>query len=250
MNLPLSDELAEIREARIFFGHQSVGANLIVGIDEICDQFKLPGINFIKPDATGNQDKGFFAYTKIGENNNPQSKCHEFERLLRNELSGSVDIAILKLCYADIDRETNVDEVFRFYKEIIDGLAEDFPSKQILAATLPLRQNHQGMSIFLRELAGRPNKSKLDNFRRNEFNRRLYEYYPPGRLLDFATWESTKADSKREFYTMNGQKCFSLFEGYTDDGGHLNKSGRRAIAVEFIRKLADIVVNQKKATTG
>ena len=88
-------------------------------------------------------------------------------------------------------------------------------------------------------MLGRPNRTKLANVRRNEFNRRLKERYPADPIYDLAAVMSTYPDGRQESFTMDGNTYYSLVPAYTDDGGHLNAVGRTHAAAEFVRSIAD-----------
>ena len=83
-----------------------------------------------------------------------------------------------------------------------------------------------------------PNRTKLANVSRNEFNRRLRERYSGDPIFDLAEVMSTYPDGRRESFRMNGVVYYSLVPAYTDDGGHLNQVGRTYAAAELVRSIA------------
>ncbi len=78
----------------------------------------------------------------------------------------------------------------------------------------------------------------LVNARREEYNDLVRSRYANDYIFDLAKVESTYPDGRREFIEQNGKKYYSLINGYTDDGGHLNKTGRTIAAVELLKTLA------------
>ena len=66
------------------------------------------------------------------------------------------------------------------------------------------------------------------------------EYSADNRLFDIATVESTLPDGSREKYILDGQEYYSLYEGYTDDGGYLNEVGRLRVAQALLNMLGNL----------
>ena len=59
-----------------------------------------------------------------------------------------------------------------------------------------------------------------------------------------STWprvEATDANGRRETFVLAGSTAESLRAAYTDDGGHLNATGRAVAAIDFVRALAAAV---------
>ncbi|MES9972213.1 MAG: hypothetical protein ABW092_19440, partial [Candidatus Thiodiazotropha sp.] len=186
---------------------------------------------------------GCLLHKTVGKNMEPLSKCEDFARLIDQELAGKIDYALFKFCYIDVNRDSDVEQLFRDYQGTMDGLITRHPEITFIHTTMPLRHTPGGPSVWLRELLGRPNNSKLDNLKRNQFNQLLRTRYSHSPCVDIAASESTYADGKRERFKMNGQTCYSLIGEYTDDGGHLNEHGRAWVGAAFVRELAESIRN-------
>src|SRR5512143_1998993 len=68
---------------RIYFGHQSVGADIVKGIQEITageQSARLHVVMTADPTAFG---QPVFAHSRIGENGNPDSKIDQFAAIIR-----------------------------------------------------------------------------------------------------------------------------------------------------------------------
>jgi lysophospholipase L1-like esterase len=126
----------------------------------------------------------------------------------------------------------------------MDDLIARHPEITFIHTTVPLRYSPNGVGIWIRELMGKANKSKLDNVKRNEFNRLLHSSYAQSPIVDIAASESTYPDGNREAFDMGEQTYYSLIGEYTDDGGHLNEKGRGWVAAAFVRELAQIIRNR------
>jgi hypothetical protein len=184
-------------------------------------------------------DHGVLLHTKVGKNEQPVSKCQDFQRILDQQLAGRVDVALFKFCYIDFNDTSDVDAIFQTYSRTMDELKQRHPDIIFIHVTAPLRSVDRGPGVWAREIFGRPNRVKLANVSRNEFNRRLKERYPADPIFDLAAVMSAYPDGRRESFKLDGNTYDSLVPAYTDDGGHLNAVGRTHAAAEFVRSIAD-----------
>jgi hypothetical protein len=184
-------------------------------------------------------DHGVLLHTKVGKNEQPVSKCQDFQRILDQQLAGRVDVALFKFCYIDFNDTSDVDAIFQTYSRTMDELKQRHPDIIFIHVTAPLRSVDRGPGVWAREMLGRPNRVKLANVSRNEFNRRLKERYPADPIFDLAAVMSAYPDGRRESFKLDGNTYDSLVPAYTDDGGHLNAVGRTHAAAEFVRSIAD-----------
>ena len=258
----VESDLAALAGVRIFFGHQSVGENILEGVRALLTAHPgaltiaaLTGTAAPEPGATpsagaetaarvtrgGRRESGVLMHAKIGRNEDPASKCDDFRRIIDEGLAGPVDIALFKLCYIDIHPGTDVDALATSYTSCLDGLARRHPETAFLPVTAPLRQTPAGPGVWVRELLGRTNHTKVANVRRHAFNQRLRTHYAGRPLFDLAAAEATDASGRRETFVLAGTAAESLRAAYTDDGGHLNATGRTVASIEFLRALASTV---------
>ncbi|MBI5039785.1 MAG: hypothetical protein HZB57_00790 [Gammaproteobacteria bacterium] len=229
--------LTELQTARVFFGHQSVGGNIMAGVQDIltASNTTLPILELGKADAL---PAGFILHTPVGKNTEPKTKCDDFKRIVDQQLAGKIDYALLKFCYIDIDEKSDVDTLFAYYRATLDDLKARHPEITFIHVTAPLRHSPTGLGVWVRELLGKPNRSKLANVKRQTFNERLLSTYAGDPIFDLAASESTYPDGRREAFTHNGKTYYSLIGAYTNDGGHLNALSRKKVAADFIRSLA------------
>ncbi|MES9813451.1 MAG: hypothetical protein ABW161_19180 [Candidatus Thiodiazotropha sp.] len=239
-----------LADARVFFGHQSVGKNIIAGIEELSGDYQEIDLNITENSAEVGGASGCLLHAAVGRNTDPLSKCVDFGRILDQELTGKIDYALLKFCYIDINRDSDVTKLFEDFKRTMDDLIDRYPEITFIHATVPLRHSPGGLGVGIRELLGRPNNSKLDNIKRNLFNRLLRTHYTQSQIVDIAASESTYPDGKREAFKMDGQTHYSLIGEYTDDGGHLNENGRRRVASAFVHELAQIIRSHPRMDPG
>jgi hypothetical protein len=257
----VESDLAALAGARIFFGHQSVGDNILQGVSELLvhqpDALTielLPGTAAPDPAIRSGRagsaervtrnaphERAVLAHAKIGRNEDPSSKCDDFRRIIDQGLAGPVDVALFKFCYIDIQPGTDVEALATTYLSCLDALARRHPKTAFLPVTVPLRQSPSGPGVWARQLLGRTNQTKVANARRYAFNQRLRTRFAGQPLFDLAATEATGADGRRETFALAGTTGESLRAAYTDDGGHLNAAGRAAAAIELLHALASAV---------
>ena len=233
----LKQDLAELQSARIFFGHQSVGGNIIEGVQDILANSGMQ-LNLLEAESGAPLPDAFLLHMPIGKNSEPKTKCDDFRRLIDQELAGKVNIALLKFCYIDIDENTDVGALFDYYRSVLDGLKARHPDITFIHVTAALRHSPGGFGVWIRETLGKPNRTKLANIKRNEFNDLLRAAYAEDPFFDLAASESTYPDGRRETFEYNGKSYFGMIGEYTDDGGHLNVLGRQHVAADFIHSIA------------
>ena len=119
-----------LKKRRIFFGHASVGYNIMDGVEKIRtrnERFAAITIrelkNRVEIDAEG------IYHSVNGENGFPKSKIDGFRNILREGGVGSkLDIAFFKLCYVDFDKTSDIGEIFAYYSKNMDEIRKAFPN--------------------------------------------------------------------------------------------------------------------------
>lgn len=237
MDHTIDSALGALAGIRVFFGHQSVGENILDGVRDLTRPaaHEWPIVLHGEPPPPSG---GYLLHARVGRNEHPLTKCDEFRRILDEGLRGAVDIALLKFCYIDIDERTDVDALAASYQSLLEDLGRRHPSVAFVPVTAPLRHSPKGAGVWLRERLGRPNRSKLANAKRHRFNEHLRRAWQDAPLFDLAASEATRPDGRRESFTAGGQRYDNMVGAYTDDGGHLNEVGRRVAATHLIQSLA------------
>jgi len=238
---------SELKDLRIYFGHQSVGDNIVRGLQEVMQGNEAIALNIQGTPAFRGSRGGIFAHSKVGENKKPQSKIDAFDGVIRQN-GGDIDVAMLKLCFVDIDSGSNVEKLFAYYKETMDGLARDYPDITFVHSTVPLIRREKESTLgrikkFAGRLLGRTDRGFFDdehNITRNRYNELLRSQYDGGHVFDIAEIESTYADGGREAFTRGKEVYYALVREYTPDAGHLNETGRRRAAEGMLLLLLDI----------
>jgi len=236
----LSQDLNVVRTERIYFGHKSVGYNLIEGIKELISESKASPLNLVKIDEIRSKQQPFFADSEIGKNGKPDTKCEAFTEIIKKDFGDSLDIALMKFCFVDVDESTDVKALFSRYKETIAELHRMYPHITFVHVTLPLTARSAAWRRFVKKIIGWKDVSDLEAKKRTEFNSLLLEEYTNEPVFNLAGVESTNTDGTRNSFEYDGMQVYSLVGEYTDDGGHLNALGRARAARALLHTLAQV----------
>ncbi|NJM15901.1 MAG: GSCFA domain-containing protein [Bacteroidales bacterium] len=233
------ERLADISRKRIFFGHQSVGGNILSGFDALNQE--LPSPLAIKEIAElDTNETHYLCHTKIGQNKNPLLKITDFKEKVNGDLKGKVDVAFLKFCYVDINRKTNVEEVFNSYVTTMQVLKEDNPNVQFVHFTVPIRRIEKGMKATIKKLMGK-NLEIEDNLVRMKYNQMLIDTYQGKEpIFDLAKVQSTMANGSQEFGYLGKEKVYALVPEYASDLGHLNDQGSKYVGEQLLVFLSNL----------
>ena len=229
--------------SKLYFGHQSVGYNILDGIRDVAKAH--PGITIriaTLGEAPGFDAPGFFE-SKIGKNGDPATKTDRFAELVDGGLA--VDGAVLfhKYCYGDFwdPAGPNVRGVFEHYKTVMARLRKDHPGVVFVHFTIPLKATRLPFKTRVKKMLGGDIVEFGNNVRNDEFNelmRREYAGREP--LFDLARAEATRPDGTIETFTYRGRAYETLVPDYTHDDGHLDEQGRRWVAEQFLVFLAEL----------
>ena len=232
--------IAEMSKMRILFGHVSLGNNIIAGLEDIkAKDKKLDVLAISKIESPQEMHEHGFYHFIVRRNGYPKEKCDNFKRMLmQDNLGESLDVAFFKFCYVDIEKDTDIDEVFKYYLETIQQVRSAYPNLKILHVTVPLYSHGRGIKGFIKRLF----KTDYNNTKRNEYNEKLRNKFAGiAPIYDLADIESTRPDGTRASFKHNGETYFSLVNEYTHDGGHLNEVGRRRAAMGLLEVLCKVV---------
>ena len=247
------DELKTISKAewdalalkKIYFGHQSVGFDLITGMNNVMKEMPEIKLHIKETKLPEDFSQPIFAHSKIGKNRDPKGKCDDFRAVMDSGVGNKVDIAFVKLCFVDIMKGTNAADVFKHYGKTMDGLRAAYPKVQFFALTAPLTAYENSTLVRIKRLFGFTLSNDEDNIVRNDFNKLVRaKYQATGDLFDLAGFESTRMDGRRVVFNKNGGDYFSMADEWTHDGGHFNEGGGKYMAKKL---LLFLVEHEKKA---
>lgn len=237
-------DLRTIAQARMLFGHQSVGRDLLQGLQTLAKDadVNLHVVEIKQPSEA--QGVGVF-HSFVGTNGDPGGKCEAFAGLLLStaQPAPAYDLAAIKFCYVDLGRESNTTpaKLLERYASLVHLLHTVRPDLRLMHVTMPLRADPTGWKTNLKRLIGRATDEDADNILRNEYNDGLRKKFAGEPLFDLAQIESTLPDGSRTSFSAAGRTIYRLAGEYTTDGGHLNDLGKRVVATGFAHTVAGIL---------
>jgi hypothetical protein len=233
------DHLLAMAKGRTYFGHQSVGANIVQGLVELSrreraelmvsprsgqDVFALPGL----------------VEETLGENEKPLTKIQAFERAMDGGIGGRADLAFFKFCYVDIPSSRGVEALFERYQDTMSRIGARYPNTKLAHVTVPLTATQVGVKGAVKALLGRPRWGEAENAARHAYNERLRRKCAGKEpLFDLASFEATREDGSSESFLFEGRAIPRLVGAYTDDGQHLNAVGRVQVAAKLAAFVAE-----------
>ena len=201
-NLIPQEWLDKARRKGVYFGHQSVGSNMLDGLDELSNTSpKRYKIEIVENPAPEWFDKhGGIGHNPIGENGNPASKVRDFiEQMTGKGYGRHAGTGMMKFCFVDITAATNVTGVFNTYRQGLEGLEHSCPKTVLVWWTVPVVKDG-------------------NNKKRESYNALVRDYCRAHNkvLFDIADIES---------YSPGGQRRLAyslpvLDSSYTEDGSH------------------------------
>jgi hypothetical protein len=237
---------------RTFFAHQSVGADILAGIEQLAHggsrvarvlELGQAG-GGIEPDLTHSL---LIIHERIGANREPLTKIAGFRAVLDAKPRPEIDVAVLKFCYVDIATQADAETLWRHYETAIEQLSTAHPSVRLVHCTVPLRTLPEGPYAWLRRALGHRHAAIAGNRARDWFNQRLRERFGGGhRLFDLAALESRRPDGRPCELIDAGTRVPSLAREWTYDGGHLNERGRTMAAAAFLEFLQTLQDSSKR----
>ncbi len=229
---------ARLAQRRIFFGHQSVGRNIMDGVAEVLAAEPRVRLAVVETkDAAAMREPGLY-HARVGRNTRPDEKEAEFAAIADTAFASGSGVGILKFCYADVGRDTDPEALFASYRQRVAALAARHPGLVLVHVTMPLTTVESPRGYWKNRLLGRPTARDLDALRGryNALLRAAYEGREP--VFDLAALESTREDGSRAFFRRGADTVFTLVPEYTTDGGHLGPAARRRVAEQFLIFLA------------
>ncbi len=251
MNNNISDKSSEVlavycnflSQKKVFFGHQSVGSNILEGIKDIDADIPTVDLTIAETNIPADFNQPIFGHFKVGKNLDPFLKCDEFKIIMKSGIGEKVDFAFLKFCYIDITGITDIDKLFDYYVKTIRELQILYPKVRFIHLTVPitLSESTTGIKARIKRLLKKKFWGEDDNIRRNLFNQKILGNFGKEKsVFDLARFEATFLDGKVNVFKNNEMKYFSIVPAYTDDGEHLNGLGRKVIAEQLIEFLVSL----------
>ncbi|WP_141781798.1 SGNH/GDSL hydrolase family protein [Nocardioides albertanoniae] len=229
---PSESELQVAGKTTVLFGHQSVGVNILDGVAGVyaANDVDAPTVE----EVAGSSD-ATFRHVFVGRNGDPFGKFDSFAAVMGGPAGEEVDVALMKLCYVDINATTDVEAVFDAYVAMMAEVEAAHPDTRFLYTTAALTSDRNLKGRVKAALGRGDRMGPADNVARERYNAMIREKYAAtGRLVDIAAAESAGTDKR----SHDGSSYYVLNKNLTFDRGHLNETGSRAVASELLKAVA------------
>lgn len=242
-DVPVGTAVASLATRRIYFGHQSVGADLVAGVDMLLGDRADARLNLVQTRDLAVVSGPALVHFLVGRNEDPASKNRDFLRVLDARPAADHGIALLKYCFVDVNGAEDARSIFDGYRRTIDEVHRRHPDLTVVHVTMPLTTVESAAKSRVKHWMGRRSARDLAR-KRQEYNQLLRAAYA-GRepVFDLADVESRRADGSRTFFIASGDTIFTLAPEYTSDGGHLNAVGRRVAAGQLLAVLGRVAAS-------
>ena len=222
-------EWSALASRRVFFGHQSVGENVMQGVSEVLAAHPELHLTVIEsknlnPGAT----PGFY-HAKVGRNEHPEEKAVEFAQIAARALLAPGSVGMVKFCYVDVQSDTDPNALFGEYRERMADLEARKPGLTIVHFTMPLHTDQGTLGHWKQKLRGYATERDL-NVLRNRYNALLRQtYIGKEPVFDIAALESRHPDGSRAYFQRAGEIVYTLAPELSTDGGHLTEGAQRMV---------------------
>ena len=103
LNLSYSSGVTEsawkkLERKRIYFGHKSVGFDIIQSINDIMDENPYIRLNIIETSDPKDFNEPIVAHSRVGKNTDPKSKCDAFADFIVKGTRNKTYFAFFKFC--------------------------------------------------------------------------------------------------------------------------------------------------------
>lgn len=231
---------SQMANTRIYFGHQSVGINILRGVERLYSQTPSATLNIEEFSGTIPVTKGFLLHSKIGKNTDPISKLNAFADQCIALKDANLHWAMMKFCYIDFNAQTVQAQIQKTYLDVFAELKKQCPNTGFIHITAPYTAVRYGVRSIIKKILGQPTEREQENIARNQFNDFLRSHFTQEPLFDLAALEATDPQNNPVTFQCGGKKYQTLFPGYTNDGGHLNEDAQMYIAAKLIQFIGDL----------
>lgn len=243
-------QLEVVAGLNVFFGHQSVGGNVIAALPQVFAAAGVAAPEIVNGDEVPSDGQPVFLHANVGRNRDPLGKLSAFDRFIRSGVGDAIDVGAFKLCYADIVEGSDIEQIFAAHRDTIAALQRDYPHMAFIVATVPLTVEPDDAvtvaKVRIKRLLDRQSSvHPANNVARERYNAMIRaEYGRTGRLWDIAALQST-VDGNRRVRKYGGDILFAMEPLHASDPGHLNPNGAAVLGRALMALIADAAQSER-----
>ena len=233
------DLIKQISDKKIYFGHQSVGRNILRGLDAWQNETGF-SLEVVESRDFSTVPEAALVHFAVGQNGDPSGKVDDFISMMEYVSEEEHPLAFFKFCYADVTAETDVESEFAYFKKNLLELKDRYPHIRFIASTVPYTGVQTGLRALAKKILGQAPYGVRENIKRREFNNMIINdlgVIMP--IFDLAGVESTRPDGSIETFRYKGEEYPCLPAFYRHDYGHLNDFGARIVSFNLLAFLSE-----------
>jgi hypothetical protein len=232
--------LRAIAGRTVYFGHQSVGRDVIAGVARLNDEQAL-GLRIIQTADPSSVAGPAFIHFRAGINRDYASKNAALLRMLQERSQPDGAIVLLKYCYVDLTASADSDAVFAAYSEMVETITFEHPDVTLVHTTIPLTTVESLVSAGAKQFLGRPTfrEAAVARHRYNALVRAEFGGDQP--LFDLARVESTRPDGTLATFKTADAWIETLASENTSDGGHITPECQLTAAAALLNVLVEAI---------
>lgn len=233
-----------ISQKRIYWGHRSIGSNIINGIRDLVQKYPQIKVKISRPEDGIRADEGCVIHYRVGQQASPETIALDFMALSDTAVQRDIDFVLAG--FTPFYGEKDMDGILSDYKAAVGFLKKKYPDTIFIHETFPLLHSETTWKTRIKKILGRSGTWEYArNIRINEFNKRLREaYLDKEPFFDIAKIQSTLPDGSRSVFTLAGERYYHMVRDYTYDNYHLNEKGREIVARHLLSLLVSLTGGQ------
>jgi hypothetical protein len=229
----------------VYFAHQSVGADIVAGVESLKRDHSLP-LRIVRATDPSTISDPAFVHFFVGQKRDYASKNAALLRLLEAPTRAHQPVVVFKYCHGDIKSPDDGNAMFEAYHDTVDTIQFEHPDVTVVHSTIPLAlvaENavKSGARLFLglhseRELA-------VARHRYNELLRTEFGGTEP--IFDIAKLQATRQDGTIERFAFGGAFIETLAADNTSDGCSLSACAQTVAAAELLEVLSEAIESRE-----
>jgi hypothetical protein len=235
-----SSRWSVISERTVYFGHQSVGTDIVAGVEGVIREHGVP-LRLVQTHQPEMMTGPAFVHFLVGQSRDYASKNAAVLRLLESPARARRPVVVLKFCSGDIKSRAHAAPMFEAYRDTVDTIQSEHPDVTVVHSTIPLTTVDGAFKSGAKRVFGRPSvrEAAVARHHYNQLVRAEFTGTEP--IFDIAKVQATQPDGGISGFATTGTVIETMAAHNTDDGGRLNARCQRSAAATLLDVLSAVI---------